>query len=303
LHRFYSKLPKFAGRYLPQFALTILLATFIVYCCIYYFAPLTIDNWHKMTDEEKQIEKKRRGLDVSYPGWWLKLFVGDMGISVRDGERVAAKVWHHLSNTLKLTFGSLAISFLVAASIGFWAAFKPGSRLSRSTIFSISVFSCVPIFLLGLFISLLYQRSLRSFPQGSVACLLALLTLGFGDGTISEMAKHLSDSASKLLSEDFMIAVRARNVGIGGHFRRNMLIPILDIVSSRFALLISATVVVEYVFNYKGIGWLTLNSIQTEHGLRDYPVIMATTLVMVTIIALMRLGCGLIHPVVDRRLK
>ena len=55
LPRFYGKLLKSAGRYLPQFALTILLATFIVYCCIYYFAPLTIDNWHKMTDEEKLI--------------------------------------------------------------------------------------------------------------------------------------------------------------------------------------------------------------------------------------------------------
>ena len=297
------QLQQAAKRYLPQFALTILLATFIVYCSVYYFAPLTIDGWRGMTDNERQRERERRGLNITYLGWWLRILKGDMGTSVRDGEKVATKLWYHLGNTLRLTFGSLIASLLVAISIGLWAAFKPRSWLSRSTIFSVSVLSCIPVFLLGLLIRLTYERSYRAFPDGSTACLLALLTLGFGDGTISEMAKYLSDSARKVLSEDFMTAIRARNVSIARHFWKNMLIPILDIASSRFALFISATIVVEYVFNYKGIGWLTLNSVQTEHGLRDYPVIMATTLVMATLVALMRVACRLAHPRIDRRLR
>ncbi len=283
-------------RHILPFILVIVLATFTVHCLIYWFAS---SDWDTTSGNMGQ---KRHGLFVTYLIWWYHLLTWDMGTSM-DGESVYGKVKHHIGNTLKLAFGALAISFLVSAAIGFWQAFKSKSWLARSTTFFISVLSCIPLFLLGFLIRRAYMRTQSNFPMGSTACLLAILTLGIGDGAIGEMARHLSDSAKKVLSREFMVAIRARNVPIRKHFWRNMSIPILDIISSRFALLISATIVVEYVFNYEGIGWLTLRSVQMEGGQPDYHVVMATTFVMVFIVALAQLTCGLLRPAIDKRLN
>jgi ABC-type dipeptide/oligopeptide/nickel transport system permease component len=57
------------------------------------------------------------------------------------------------------------------------------------------------------------------------------------------------------------------------HALRNAAVPVITVIGTGFALLISGVVVTESVFNLPGIGRLTVDAVLA----RDYPVIQART--------------------------
>ena len=80
------------------------------------------------------------------------------------------------------------------------------------------------------------------------------------------------------------------------HALRNAAVPVITVIGTGFALLISGVVVTESVFNIPGIGRLTVDAVLA----RDYPVIQAmillTSLIYVTINLLIDVGYTLLDP-------
>ena len=81
-----------------------------------------------------------------------------------------------------------------------------------------------------------------------------------------------------VLGEDYVRTARAKGIGESGvllrHALRNAAVPVITVIGSGFALLISGVVVTESVFNLPGIGRLTVDAVLA----RDYPVIQAMIL-------------------------
>ena len=81
-----------------------------------------------------------------------------------------------------------------------------------------------------------------------------------------------------VLGEDYVRTARAKGIGETGvllrHALRNAAVPVITVIGSGFALLISGVVVTESVFNLPGIGRLTVDAVLA----RDYPVIQAMIL-------------------------
>ncbi len=80
------------------------------------------------------------------------------------------------------------------------------------------------------------------------------------------------------------------------HGLRNAAVPVITVIGTGFALLISGVVVTESVFNIPGIGRLTVDAVLA----RDYPVIQAmillTSLLYVTINPLIDVAYTLLDP-------
>ena len=81
-----------------------------------------------------------------------------------------------------------------------------------------------------------------------------------------------------VLGEDYVRTARAKGISETGvllrHALRNAAVPVITVIGTGFALLISGVVVTESVFNLPGIGRLTVDAVLA----RDYPVIQAMIL-------------------------
>jgi ABC-type dipeptide/oligopeptide/nickel transport system permease component len=83
------------------------------------------------------------------------------------------------------------------------------------------------------------------------------------------------------------------------HMLRNALIPVATVAGPLTAGLLTGSFIIENVFSIPGIGRLYLESIQQ----RDYPVIMATTLIYAVILMLANLLVDLLYGVIDPRVR
>ena len=81
------------------------------------------------------------------------------------------------------------------------------------------------------------------------------------------------------------------------HALRNALIPVLTILGLQFGLLLGGAVIIENVFAWPGVGRLVVTSI----GLRDYPVVQASVILLAVILLTVNLLVDLLYTVVDPR--
>src|SRR5690606_4621363 len=108
--------------------------------------------------------------------------------------------------------------------------------------------------------------------------------------------------ALPIFGNDFIRTARAKGLAprvvITKHALRNALIPVLTIVGLQFGFLLSGTVIVETVFNFPGLGWLLIQSIDA----RDYPVIQGLMLIFALQFVLINLIVDLLYAAVDPRI-
>ena len=108
-----------------------------------------------------------------------------------------------------------------------------------------------------------------------------------------------------VLGEDYVRTARAKGINesrvLLRHALRNAAVPVITVIGTGFALLISGVVVTESVFNLPGIGRLTVDAVLA----RDYPVIQAMILltsgIYVAVNLLIDVAYTLLDPESDTR--
>ena len=106
-----------------------------------------------------------------------------------------------------------------------------------------------------------------------------------------------------VLGEDFIRTARAKGIGeiavLLRHGLRNAAVPVITVIGTGFALLISGVVVTESVFNLPGIGRLTVDAVLA----RDYPVIQAMILLTSLIYVIVNLLIDVAYTLLDPRIR
>jgi peptide/nickel transport system permease protein len=105
------------------------------------------------------------------------------------------------------------------------------------------------------------------------------------------------------MSQDYVRTARAKGVGNNSilfkHALKNSAIPIVTVIGSGVALLISGAVVTETVFSIPGLGRLTVDAILRK----DYPIIQGVILLFSFMYVLVNLLIDLLYRVFDPRIK
>ena len=105
------------------------------------------------------------------------------------------------------------------------------------------------------------------------------------------------------LSQDYVRTARAKGVDnkniLFKHALKNSAIPIVTVIGSGVALLISGAVVTETVFSIPGLGRLTVDAILRK----DYPIIQGVILLFSFMYVLVNLLIDLLYRVFDPRIK
>jgi peptide/nickel transport system permease protein len=274
---------------------------------------------------DRALIRSRLGLDrplmVQY-GAWLSavVFRGDFGYSLRQHRPVTEIVGEAAANTLLLTLPALTLHMALAVGVGVWMARRRGRPAERIVnLVGLTLYS-LPEFWFGLMLILVFARYLGWFPAGGMASPdaaylpwlrrvldlvwhLALPVTLLAVGSTVATARYVRNSVATAWNQDHILAARARGVPertlLWRHALRNGLLPVITLVGLSLPFLLGASVVVETVFAWPGMGQVTIQAI---YG-RDYPVIMATTFLAGLLVVLGSLLADLLYRWADPRVR
>ncbi|HEY7842375.1 MAG TPA: ABC transporter permease [Bradyrhizobium sp.] len=264
----------------------------------------------------EQLERIRNSLGLNEPlyiqffTWINRLLHGDLGVSLISNVPVLKMIGQRVEPSISIALATIILSVIVAVPLGVIAAWKQGTWIDRFVMgLSVLGFS-VPVFVIGYVLIQLFAIDLHWLPvQGFKSITggfgpflerLVLPTLALSFIYVALIARMTRASMLDVLGEDYVRTARAKGIGeIGVLFRhalRNAAVPVITVIGTGFALLISGVVVTESVFNIPGIGRLTVDAVLA----RDYPVIQAmillTSLLYVTINLLIDVAYTLLDP-------
>lgn len=267
----------------------------------------------------EQLERIREAMGLNEPiltqyfTWMGKIMQGDLGVSLISGVPVLDMVSQRIGPTISIAVLTIIIAVLVAIPMGVIAAWRHRSWADYLVMsFSVLGFS-VPVFLVGYVLLLIFSVNLGWLPvQGFKPissglggflerAILPALTLA--SIFIALIARMTRAAMLDVLGEDYIRTARAKGVSdrrlLFVHALKNAAIPVVTIIGTGFALLISGVVVTESIFNIPGIGRLTVDAVLA----RDYPVIQAMILLTSALYVFVNLLIDLSYTLFDPRIR
>jgi len=271
------------------------------------------------TEADLEAKKEALGLNdpiyIQYFRWLGNLLQGDFGFSYTTYEPVMKIIMERVGPTLLLMSTALLIAYIIAIPIGILSATKQYSWIDYlTTTFSFLGVS-IPSFFLGLGSIYVFALVLNIFPTGGMFTLGS--NGGFGDtflhlimpacilgvGIAGSTVRYVRSSMLEVLGQDYLRTARAKGlrefVVTNKHALKNALIPIITIMGMEIPVLIGGAVVTEQIFQWPGLGQLTIQSISS----RDYPTLMAINFIAALAVLFSNLLADILYSVVDPRIK
>ena len=256
--------------------------------------------------------RAQQGLDdhiaVQYARYVGNAVRGDFGESYQyRGRSVTDLLKKKIWISAQLNFAALLISVSAGIGLGLFAALRQGSWVDSATVAftlvgqSMHVFLTIPIalYIFVLWLDLLPSHGWNGFFSTSI--ILPALVLGIpGIAIVTRLTRA---STLDVIGQEYVRTARAKGLPERvvriRHILRNSLIPVVTTLGFSLAGLASGSFIVELYFGIPGVGLLTIESLFA----RDYPIIMAVTLLGTTLFVLANLIVDLIYPILDPRIR
>ncbi len=291
------------------FAGSLLLVSLLIFAIV-HLTPGDIAQIHNLSPATAHQLYLDRPLPVQYALWFKDCLALNFGISMVNGTKVSSLIAEYAPPTLLLTFGSLFLSLLLAIPMGIWRGLRPVSPLGKTVSLAVYTLSSIPVFVLGYIVLAVVFGVFKFFvtapPDGPFKFWpwlsyysLPIFVLSVGNGTIGEFVRFISLEVQNVNGAMFIKAARARGSSLWRHFFKSMILPIFNIVVTNMAVLLGGLVVVERIFNFHGLGWLSWEATLK----RDFSVIMGITLVMAFLIRVFILINDLLAVWLDPRMR
>lgn len=254
-----------------------------------------------------------RSLPVQYGIWMSNIVQLDFGISYGFNRKpVIDLIVERTGPTLILQAAALSIALAISLPVGILSAKRSFSLFDQSAQAGSLLGLSVPDFWVALILQLLFAVSLGWLPSSTSGAgtsgparlqylVLPVIVLAFP--TVAVLSRYMRTSMIEVVNQDYVATARAKGLNerqvIYVHALRNALLPIVTVVGAQMARLLSGSVIVEYIFAWPGLGSLAYESILR----RDYPVILAITLITGAFILVMNVVVDILYAVLDPRIS
>ena len=135
-------------------------------------------------------------------------------------------------------------------------------------------------------------------PRGFILPVVTLAAI-----TIAGFSRYMRSSLLDAMAEDYIRTARAKGASgrrvLYGHALRNALIPIITLLGLSLPGIVSGAVIVEDLFNYPGMGPLTVQAATNA----DIPTVLGTTLVITVATVAGSLVADILYVIVDPRIR
>lgn len=245
--------------------------------------------------------------------WIWQLLQGDFSTSLMANTPVLGMIGQRLEPTLSLALVAIVFTILISVPLGVLAAWKHGSWIDNLVMSTSVLGFSVPVFVIGYVLITVFALELKWLPVqgfrsigdgiGPFAQRIVLPALTLSSVYVALVARMTRASMLEVLGEDYIRTARAKGLGevpvLFRHALRNAMIPILTVIGTGFALMISGVVVTESVFNIPGLGRLIVDAVLA----RDYPVIQGMILLTSGVYVVINLLIDLSYAVSDPRIR
>ncbi len=264
------------------------------------FAPM--DTSRKDIDEIRERLGFNDPLVVQYGRFMGDAARGDFGNSTREQRPATKVVVERYRATLQLGMVALGLSLAIGVPLGVLAATRHGSGWDKIASLIAVAGQAIPGFWLGLLLMLLFAVRLGWLPTsgrgGWQHLVMPAITLAaFSTARYARLARS---TMLDVLNQDYIRTAQAKGLGgrsiVWGHAFKNASIPLITMTGLEIGRLLEGAVIVEQVFAWPGIGWVTVQALLN----RDFAVVMAAVVlfaVMYTVANLVTdLAYGRVNP-------
>ncbi|MDH0748817.1 ABC transporter permease [Pseudomonas sp. GD03842] len=245
--------------------------------------------------------------------WIWQLLQGDFSTSLMAHTPVLSMIGQRLEPTLSLALVAIVFTILISVPLGVLAAWKHGSWIDNLVMATSVLGFSIPVFVIGYVLITVFALELKWLPVqgfrsisdglGPFAQRIVLPALTLSSVYVALVARMTRASMLDVLGEDYIRTARAKGVAeirvLFRHALRNAMIPILTVIGTGFALMISGVVVTESVFNIPGLGRLIVDAVLA----RDYPVIQGMILLTSGVYVVINLLIDLSYAISDPRIR
>ena len=249
--------------------------------------------------------------------YWLRELVlhGSLGTSFVDQRPVVAKVLEKLPVTIEMIGLGLLLTLLIAIPVGIYAGAHRNSRFDRISSAIGFILYGAPIFWLSLIVIDVFAIHLHWFPSSGLNSLghendqldrlyhLTLPIVVLALASFVSWMRYQRSSIIDAMSAPYIRTARAKGVSerdvLFHHAFRNALLPIVTLLGLSLPSLVGGAYFIEYIFSIPGVGYLTFSAIFS----RDYPTLMAITMLTAVLIVLGNLLADVAYAAVDPRIR
>jgi ABC-type dipeptide/oligopeptide/nickel transport system permease component len=214
-------------------------------------------------------------------------------------------VVERLPLTLMLAGMSLVFALLVSVPLGIFGGLYPNRWPSSLALLVQSVFVSIPNFWLSIVLILFLSVKLGWMPalgyQGFAYVLLPAIVLAVE--ICPFLIRTLTVSLGEIMQAPFIDEARVRGLSrwriVIGHALRNAAVPLVNLLGMQLSVLIGGVLVVEYIFDYPGLGHLTVLSVVA----RDFPLIQGIAILTSAVFVFINILVDLITYAIDPRVE
>ncbi len=219
--------------------------------------------------------------------------------------KVSDLIIERMPLTLELATLALIFALLVSLPLGIAGGLRPGGWPDKLAFFTGSVFVSLPNFWLGIVLALIVTVQLGWLPsigyQGITYAILPAIVLAIELSPF--IIRSLTVSVAQIMREHFIEAAEVRGLGrrriVWAHALRNASVPLLNLLGIQLSTLLGGVLVVEYIFDYPGLGQLTVNAVLQ----RDFPLIQGIAIVTSAIFVFVNIAVDVAATTIDPRLE
>lgn len=274
--------------------------------------PIQVRLGVKYTEEAAARLRREMGLDrpflVQYTDYIRKATTGDLGESYRyPGKAVSDLIGKKIWTSAQLGLAAMIVGSALGIPLGILAARSQGRWMDTTIVSGTLFFYSLPVFLSAPFLILFLAVKFHLLPtsgwQGFFSPYIVMPAIVMGLPGMAGLARLTRASTLEVLGQDFVRTARAKGLAEVvvqyRHVLRNALIPILTVMGMALATLVEGAFITETLFGIPGIGRLAVDSIFQ----RDYPVVMALTLLIAVSFVLANLLVDMLYGFLDPRIR
>lgn len=280
-----------------------------------YFSQLRTDP--RVSAETVAALRAQYGLDrplpVRYAAWVASVLRGDFGYSLAYNSPVGPLLWARVRATLLLTGTATLLAWLIALPLGIWNATARGTWGDSVSKVVLSFLLAIPDLLLAI-VFLMLAVETGYFPTGGmvspgpervldVAWHLVLPVAVLVLGMLPMLVRHVRASMAEALDSPFALSARAQGIPRRRLLFRHLLPaaanPLISLFGFSLGTLLSASLLVEVVMGWPGLGPLFLEAIMA----RDFALVLAVVMLSASFLVVGNLLADILLYRMDPRIR
>jgi peptide/nickel transport system permease protein len=232
--------------------------------------------------------------ETRFGKWIERARSGELGVSVVDGEPIAAKLRQRAPLTLLVCALAMLVSWAVAVPVGALGAWRKGKDFDVASSALLFVLYTTPTFAVA---ELLRRRADAGEVGGGK---LALAVAALSVGSLATLSRWQRSAMLEVVRQDFVRTAHAKGLSawrvLVVHALRNALLPMVTLAGFHLPTLLGGAFVVEEVFGLPGIGLETLRAIDAHDSAWLIAVVLATAAAITLGLVASDVACGALDP-------